>query len=220
MHWELQPTPQGCQLVVDGQPIGSPSEPPPSGWLQRQYGILMPPEYEIDRLLCRQPTFCVECEGMIEEMYVGDREILVVSPGVMLPDGSVEIVVNGTTYADAQDTAQDAAAMAEIMQWWIESGRSGTNPPGEGSAFNRIAQAYYRAHGYVGANCPTREDFLPYCDPCTQPLCGDVILPDCPMFGPNHPDCQRPPRVQVDPCARVEAFRRGYESGRRHRRSR
>lgn len=52
MYWELVPTAQGYQLFVDGVPLGAPSEPPPSGWLQRQYGVLMPPEYEQARLMC------------------------------------------------------------------------------------------------------------------------------------------------------------------------
>lgn len=60
MYWEIVPTPQGCQLFVDGSPIGSDAEPPPSGWLQRQYGILMPPEYEQIRLMCGVPENACE----------------------------------------------------------------------------------------------------------------------------------------------------------------
>ena len=53
MFWEIVPTARGCQLIVDGRPIGSDAEPPPSGWLQRVYGILMPYEYEVARRSCQ-----------------------------------------------------------------------------------------------------------------------------------------------------------------------
>ena len=29
-------------------------------------------------------------------------------------------------------------------------------------------------------DCPTREDYLSYCEPCGGVLCGDVIVPNCP----------------------------------------
>ncbi len=279
MQWYLQPTLEGCQLIVDGQPIGSPAEPPPSGWLQRQYGILMPLEYEQMREMCNVsihlrveqceevPTYRGGCPpgmapvGTVASEDGEDLDWLCCPPGgypPLPPPGAVAIAgylggaerqcettydggVRRTHCADGSgsidlyrlneelDAAgwatyeipvdasmqERAASMAEVMRWWIESGQAGTDPPGQGSAFYRIAQAYNRAHGFAGGRpCPTREDFLPYCDPCTQPLCGDVILPDCPMFGPDHPDCQRPPRVQVDPHARVRAVRAGYESQR------
>lgn len=45
-HWQIVQTPHGEQLVVDGTPMGSAGELPPSGWLQRVYGVTMPIEYE------------------------------------------------------------------------------------------------------------------------------------------------------------------------------
>lgn len=371
MYWEIVPTPQGCQLMVDGAPIGSPAEPPPSGWLQRQFGILMPLGYEHARLSCNPPSWtgrpgidpvmyepravagscptpprqpgdpdytsadihcavygtdqhpmdpahprwregipegfrrgyeqgtrerqhedaCLAKAGVLSQVLplsdvvrlfpkcasvfrsrgiAGKRSVAGSPVGVIdrstgelrwepggqrarvqpsdqqrepqcritydggvrridCDDGSHSINLYklneeldqagwGTHEIEIPGSQQHRAAlMAEVMEWWIASGQSGTNPPGQGSAFARIAQAYDRAHGFSGAErrpCPTREDYLPYCDPCTQPLCGDVIYPNCPVFGPDHPDCQRPPQTQVDPHARVDAFMQGYESQR------
>lgn len=53
MQWQIRTTPSGCALFVDGRMFGSPAVPPPSGWLQRQYGITMPIEYERARLNCQ-----------------------------------------------------------------------------------------------------------------------------------------------------------------------
>lgn len=52
-HWQIVPTAQGRQLLVDGRPIGSSAEPPPSGWLQRMFGFTMPLAYEVARRQCR-----------------------------------------------------------------------------------------------------------------------------------------------------------------------
>ena len=67
-----------------------------------------------------------------------------------------------------------------------------------------------KARVVAGAKrCPKREDYLPYCDPCTQPLCGCTIPAGCPPM-----DCSGPPPIPVDPHARVDAVRRGYEQQR------
>lgn len=69
-----------------------------------------------------------------------------------------------------------------------------------------LSRADRDRHRGIGARCPTREDYLPYCDPCTQPLCGCVAPPaDCPPI-----DCSGEPSIPVDPRARVRAFQRGY----------
>lgn len=37
-------------LYVDGRQIGSRGHAPPSGWVQRVYGIQLPADYEVHRL--------------------------------------------------------------------------------------------------------------------------------------------------------------------------
>jgi hypothetical protein len=205
MYWELQPTPQGCQLIVDGQPIGSPAEPPPPGWLQRQFGILMPPEYELLRMTCSSG-------GQIHEWFVDDAGNIVGAlgsrPSLYRLNEQLDRAGWATYEIPIAGRVSDFMSPDELQ---AKEACERLSPPTH-ERTTRSGDCVWDDGRWFYNPCPKREDFLPYCDPCTQALCGDVIVPGDEFCPPM--DCSGPPPIPVDPHARVDAMQKGYDTQR------
>jgi hypothetical protein len=63
-----------------------------------------------------------------------------------------------------------------------------TRLPGCYEKWNRLMKMWVPFCPGLGGEpeCPTREDYLPYCDPCSEPLCGDAIREGCPFPCPPY----------------------------------